>query len=68
MNLINLVGHGALYFNSLDSLKLIFNNSVIYDNKEVFVKQNLVSIEKNYRWNIVIDKYEDYFKRILNNK
>lgn len=64
----SVISSGALYFKSVDSLKLIFNNSAIYDNKEVFVKQNLVSIEKNYRWNIVIDKYEDYFKRILNNK
>ena len=64
----SVIANGALYFDSIDSLKLIFNNSDIYHQKEKFVKENLESIEENYRWNIVVDKYENYFKRILNNK
>ena len=64
----SVIANGALYFDSIDSLKLIFNNSDIYHQKEKFIKENLESIEENYRWNIVVDKYENYFKRILNNK
>jgi glycosyltransferase involved in cell wall biosynthesis len=69
-NLFNksVINENAYYFNSSNLLANLLKDNEIIKNKSSFVKNNLSRIDKTYRWSIVVDQYESYFKRILNNK
>ena len=65
---ISVLGDDAFYFSSSDDLIQLFKQDLAIK-KEKFVYNNLDKINKLYRWSIIVDQYEEYFKSILiNNK
>jgi len=64
----SVINENAYYFNSHSELSTLLNNEEIIKNKTAFIKNNLTRIDAVYRWSIVVDQYESYFKRILDNK
>ena len=64
----SVINENAYYFNSSNVLAALLNDKEINENKTAFIKNNLIKIDEVYRWSIVVDQYESYFKRILNNK
>ena len=64
----SVVDQNSYYFNSANILADLLKDKEILKNKIEFVKNNLIRIDEVYRWSIVINKYESYFKRILDNK
>ena len=69
-NLFNksVIRENAFYFNSSSSLASLLKDEEIIKNKSAFTQSNLNRIDEVYRWSIVVDQYESYFKRILDNK
>ena len=64
----SVVNQNAYYFNSPLTLAALLNDKEIVKNKIEFAKNNLKRIDNVYRWSIVVNHYESYFKRILDNK
>ena len=59
----SVLNKNAFYFSSSQQLGLIFNKQ--FHNKKEIIQNNLDKINKLYRWPLIIDKYESYFKKIL---
>ena len=57
--------NNAFYFSNSDELASLLKNKALLDHKESFVLNNSKKIDAFYRWEVVINKYEAYFKRIL---
>ena len=55
-------------FSNQTELKDILENESILLDRGKIAQANLEIINKNYRWNKIIDQYENYFLRILNKK
>ena len=53
------------YFTSVDDVKRLIEYVVKNDNLTM-ISNNLKKIEFEYNWNAIIDRYESFFKRILN--
>jgi glycosyltransferase involved in cell wall biosynthesis len=64
----SVINENAYYFNSHSELSTLLDNEEIIKNKTAFIKNNLTRIDAVYRWSIVVDQYDYYFKRILDNK
>ena len=64
----SVVKNNAFYFDNANKLADLLKDKEIIKNKNAFIKNNLIRIKKVYRWSIVVNQYESYFKRILNNK
>ena len=64
----SVVNKNAYYFNSAITLTALLKDKEIVKNKIDFAKNNLNRINNDYRWSIVLNQYESYFKRILDNK
>ena len=64
----SVINENAYYFNSSNVLAALLNDKEINENKTTCIKNNLIKIDEVYRWSIVVDQYESYFTRILNNK
>jgi len=64
----SVVNQNAYYFNSANALAALLKDKEIVKNKIEFVKNNLSRINNTYRWSIIVNQYESYFKRILDNK
>jgi len=64
----SVVNNNALYFDSASKLAALLKDKEIIKNKNTFTKNNLIRIDEVYRWSIVVNQYESYFKRILENK
>lgn len=64
----SVVKSNAFYFDSVSALAELLKDREIIKKKKTFVKNNLTRIDKVYRWSIVINQYESYFKSILDNK
>ena len=64
----SVVNQNAYYFNSSITLAALLKDNQIVKNKIEFAENNLSRIDKAYRWSIVVNQYESYFKRILDNK
>ena len=64
----SVINENAYYFNSPTSLSALLKNNEILNNKTAFIQNNLTRINEVYRWTIVVDRYESYFQRILDNK
>ena len=64
----SVVNQNAYYFNSPNSLATLLTDNEILKSKTVFAKNNLKRIDEVYRWPIIVNQYEYYFKRILDNK
>ena len=64
----SVINRNAYYFNSPNALASLLKDKEILKNKIVFAKNNLSRINKAYSWTIIVNQYEAYFKRILDNK
>jgi len=64
----SVIYQNAYYFNSPKTLAALLKDKEITKNKIKFAKNNLSRINKVYSWLIVVNQYESYFKRILDNK
>ena len=64
----SVINKNAYYFNSTNSLATLLKDNEILKNKTAFTQNNLTVINEVYRWPIVVDQYESYFRRILDNK
>ena len=64
----SVINQNAYYFNSPNTLAALLMDKEIVKNKIEFIKNNLTKVAEIYRWSIVVDQYESYFKRILDNK
>ena len=64
----SVVKNNAFYFDSASNLAALLKDKEIIKKKNTFVKNNLERIDKVYRWSIIVNQYESYFKRILDNK
>ena len=60
----SVLGKDAFYFGSSDELSKLLNE-VGGVKKDEFVLNNLKKIEQKYRWATIVDQYESYFKKIL---
>ena len=60
----SILEENAFYFSSSHKLSKLFKQDCGLSRKE-FIANNLNKIDELYRWPVVIDKYESYFKRIL---
>jgi len=66
--IITLINQNAYYFNSAIALTTLLKDKEIVKKKIEFSKNNLKRIDNVYKWSIVVNQYESYFKRILDNK
>ena len=64
----SVVNQNAYYFNSAITLAALLKDKEIVKNKIDFAKNNFNRINNDYRWSIILNQYESYFKRILDNK
>ena len=53
------------FANQSELSEIILDKSLLSKREEI-VKENLKIINSNYRWDKIIDQYENYFLRILN--
>ena len=64
----SVINNNAFYFDRASKLVDLLKDKEIIKNKNSFIKNNLLRIDEVYRWSIVVNEYESYFKRILDNK
>ena len=64
----SVVNQNAYYFKNANTLSVLLKDKEILKDKIEFTKNNLKRIEEVYSWSIVVNQYESYFKRILDNK
>jgi len=64
----SVINNNAFYFDSASKLSDLLKDKEIIKNKNAFIKNNLTRIDEVYKWPIIINQYESYFKRILDNK
>ena len=55
----------AFYFSNSNELETLLNDHRILDQKKKFVSNNLIKIDKIYKWSVVINQYETYLKNIV---
>ena len=63
---ISVLKAAGIYFGSIKELEKIFIDidSYILKNKIRFIENNLCGINKNYNWQLIIDKHEEIFESI----
>ena len=66
--IISLINQNAYYYNSAIALTTLLKDKEIVKKKIEFSKNNLKRRYNVYKWSIVVNQYESYFKRILDNK
>ena len=54
-----------LFRSTSDELVNLLEDDSLINQKETYVLNNQKKIDSVYRWSIVVDQYEAYFKRIL---
>ena len=57
-----------LSFSTKDDLSEILDRPNILSKREELSQKNFEIINSKYRWDIIIEKYEKYFLKILGNK
>ncbi len=60
----SVLSENAFFFSSSSDLSHLFNQDLGH-NRKAFISNNFNKINKLYKWPIIIDKYEAYFKKIL---
>ena len=60
----SVLAENGFYFSSCDKLSKLFSQNLELKKTE-FIYNNLNKINKVYRWPAIVDKYESYFERIL---
>lgn len=63
----SVLGDNAIYYSSQESVTGILDSidSIAEDNKEQFIMNNIEIIRKEYSWEKLVDKHEEYFKWML---
>jgi len=64
----SVINLNAYYFKNANTLGALLKDKDILKNKIEFAKNNLKRIDEVYRWSIIVNQYESYFKKILDNK
>ena len=64
----SVINNQTYSFQSVNDLVKLLDDSNILNSREVFVKANINIINKKYRWDLIVNKYEKYFLEILNYK
>ena len=64
------LGDNAIYYGSPDDVKMLLNEIDTHasKHKELFIKNNLDVIRKEYSWEKLVDEHEKYFKWMLEQK
>ena len=59
-----------MYYGSPDDVKKLLNEIDTHasEHKELFIKNNLDVIRKEYSWEKLVDEHEKYFKWMLEQK
>ena len=65
-----MLGDNAVYYGSPDDVKKLLNEIDTHaaKHKELFIKNNLDVIRKEYSWEKLVDEHEKYFKWMLEQK
>ena len=61
----SVIEDNAFYFSTSEELVYLLEDERLINHKEDYVLNNQKKIDSVYRWSIVVDQYEAYFKRIL---
>ena len=61
----SVIEKNAFYFINSNELTALLNDNTIFNQKKEFVNNNLIKINKIYRWSVVVDQYEAYLKKIV---
>tara|TARA_B100000965_G_C19600062_1_gene762073 strand:+ start:2709 stop:3809 length:1101 start_codon:yes stop_codon:yes gene_type:complete len=64
----SVVCSGNFSFSNLNELKGLLENEEILNKRTELAKLNLAIIDKNYRWEKIVDQYENYFSSIMKHK
>jgi glycosyltransferase involved in cell wall biosynthesis len=64
----SVVSENTLSFNNKEELKLIFEEDSLLKQREEIARENLKIINSRYRWDLIVEKYEKYFLKILADK
>ena len=65
-----MLGDNAIYYGSPDDVKKLLNEIDTHasKHKELFIKNNLDVIRKEYSWEKLVDEHEKYFQWMLEQK
>ena len=55
-------------FSSKEELKLMFEDDSLLKQREEIARENLKIINSRYKWDLIVEKYEKYFLKILSDK
>jgi hypothetical protein len=64
----SVVSENTFSFNNKEELKLIFEDDNLLKQREKIALENLKIINSRYRWDLIVEKYEKYFLKILSDK
>ena len=64
----SVVSENTFSFNNKEELKLIFEADNLLKQREEIARENLNIINSRYRWDLIVEKYEKYFLKILSDK
>ena len=64
----SVVSENTFSFNNKEELKLIFEDHSLLKQREEIARENLKIINSRYRWDLIVEKYEKYFLKILSDK
>ncbi|MAJ13133.1 MAG: glycosyl transferase [Flavobacteriales bacterium] len=64
----SVVSENTFSFNNKEELKLIFEDHSLLKQRKEIASENLKIINSRYRWDLIIEKYEKYFLKILGDK
>lgn len=62
----SVVEGNAFYFSNTEELTRLLDDSTLIEKKKNFTINNITKINKTYRWSVVVDEYERYLLKILN--
>jgi len=64
----SVISSKAYSFKDNEQLRSLLENKEIQSNREMISQENIDIVNSKYRWNLIVDKYEKYFLRILEEK
>ena len=64
----SVVSENTFSFSSKEELKLIFEDDSLLKQREDIARENLKIINSRYKWDLIVEKYEKYFLKILSDK
>ena len=64
----SVVSENTFSFKNKEELKLILEDDNLLKQREEIASENLKIVNSRYRWDLIIEKYEKYFLKILSDK